>query len=264
MRIRILLNIYIACCSLCAVAQPFQLAPPQIRYQTPFFEKNTTATCVFALEGAAIHYTLDGTTPTHASPRYRRPVRIQKSAVLKAIAFHPDYLDSEVSSASFVRVAAIPAAQIAFDMPPSPQYPGHGAATLTDHQKGGLDVHDGKWLGFEGTQAGVTMHFDKPFQPASLTLSALVSTGSWIFPPRSVEVLGSLDGSAYFPVGHRQFDAGGDSAHPTDGQNFYTLPLEPKMIRHIKVVVHPYGNLPAWHPGAGKPAWLFLDEIIVE
>ena len=37
---------------------------------------------------AVIHYTLDGTTPTLASPRYHHPFLICDDTVVKAVAFH--------------------------------------------------------------------------------------------------------------------------------------------------------------------------------
>jgi hexosaminidase len=195
---------------------------------------------------------------------YHRPLQVRKSSVVRAIAVHPDYQDSEVAAAGFVKITPMVPSEISLDMPASPKYPAQGAKTLADHKKGGADIHDGNWLGFEGTPAGLTMHFDKDIQPSNMTISALVATGSWIFPPQSIEVLGSLNGREFFPLGHMKYDAGASAPHPSDGQNFYTLPLLKQTVRHLKVVVHPYGQLPDWHPGAGKPAWLFLDEIIVE
>jgi hypothetical protein len=34
--------------------------------------------------------------------------------------------------------------------------------------------------------------------------------------------------------------------------------------KHIKVTAKNRRTCPEWHPGSGKKAWLFADEIIVE
>jgi hypothetical protein len=33
--------------------------------------------------------------------------------------------------------------------------------------------------------------------------------------------------------------------------------------RFVRLVAENYGPLPAWHPGRGQPAWIFVDEIVV-
>ncbi len=53
-------------------------------------------------EGARVHYTLDGTTPTEDSPRYVRPVRVEESAMLKLRTFADEAFPSRVVSAEFV------------------------------------------------------------------------------------------------------------------------------------------------------------------
>ena len=34
--------------------------------------------------------------------------------------------------------------------------------------------------------------------------------------------------------------------------------------RYVKFRAESPGVLPAWHPAAGNPSWLFVDEIVVE
>jgi glucose/arabinose dehydrogenase len=51
--------------------------------------------------GAAIYYTLDGTTPTTASTLYAAPVNITASATLKALAVKSGMVNSSITSASY-------------------------------------------------------------------------------------------------------------------------------------------------------------------
>lgn len=56
--------------------------------------------------GAVIHYTVDGSTPTDASPIASGAVTVSESKTLKAIAVAAGYINSDVSTANYVIVLA--------------------------------------------------------------------------------------------------------------------------------------------------------------
>jgi hypothetical protein len=43
-----------------------------------------------------------------------------------------------------------------------------------------------------------------------------------------------------------------------------TLKLTASRSDTIRIQIIPFGKLPEGHPGAGNPAWLFLDEILFQ
>ena len=51
----------------------------------------------------------------------------------------------------------------------------------------------------------------------------------------------------------------------TDGNGCqdYTLVFSETSAKYLKVVADTYTELPAWHPGAGHPGFIFVDEIVV-
>jgi hypothetical protein len=57
--------------------------------------------------GAAIHYTIDGTTPTAASATYTAQLTVSTSTTIKAIAVAPGYANSDLGSAAYVITAAV-------------------------------------------------------------------------------------------------------------------------------------------------------------
>ncbi len=61
-----------------------------------------------ALPGASIRYTTDGTTPSAGSPLYAGPFELSASRTVKAIALHPDYTTSPVTTAVYTVVVAAP------------------------------------------------------------------------------------------------------------------------------------------------------------
>ena len=62
--------------------------------------------------GAAIYYTLDGSTPTTASLRYVGPFSLSNNATVKAIATAPFLSDSTVGSAAYTINGTLPRVQI--------------------------------------------------------------------------------------------------------------------------------------------------------
>ncbi len=79
-----------------AVATP-TFDPPGGTYPTA---QTVTLSC--ATLGAAIYYTLDGSTPTQSYSLYSQPITISSSATLKARAFKADWLPSAVDSAVYI------------------------------------------------------------------------------------------------------------------------------------------------------------------
>jgi uncharacterized protein len=62
----------------------------------------TTVTLATGTEGATIHYTVDGTEPTTASPVYSQPITIDKNMTIKAIAVKAGMTNSVVATLAYV------------------------------------------------------------------------------------------------------------------------------------------------------------------
>ena len=65
-------------------------------------ELGTEVTITCATDGATIHYTVDGSTPTVDSPVYSTPIVINTTTTVKAFAVKEDMGDSQVASAQYV------------------------------------------------------------------------------------------------------------------------------------------------------------------
>lgn len=261
MAILCLLPLLPLCAQHYAEGREFQLGAPQMTYDGPFFRDSLQVQLALGWKGAQIRYTLDGSLPDEAAARYDGPVTVREDAQLQARAFHPCCRPSEVVKAEFVRYPGPPAVKSAtLNIPPAPQYPGQGATTLLDGRKGSANFRDGAWLGFNGTDAMLRLRLEAPPDAGELIVSCLYDPGSWIFPPSAIEVWAGDQESGLQKTGELAPPPPGQDT--PSGMRYYKIALPPSNALYWQITVRHFGPLPAWHQGAGTPAWLFIDETI--
>ncbi len=157
---------------------------------------------------------------------------------------------------------------VAADPPPSPKYAGGDPAVLTNGVRGAADfkVH---WLGWEGTDAALTLDLGRPVAAGEIAVSTLSDERSWILHPDRVTCSISADGAAYLDLGPSRPDPPGDHrseetvrvhrwAGPAAGLG-RTAPA----VRYVRIRLEAGKTLPAWHASAGGLSWIFVDEIVV-
>jgi hexosaminidase len=90
----------------------------------------------------------------------------------------------------------------------------------------------------------------------------LQQSGSWILLPRRVDFAISDDGKTW-----RTLQSTPIAVDPQDLRaTVRTVRCEtttPLTARYLRITAQNYGQLPAGHDGAGQPAYLFTDEILV-
>ncbi|MCG8582926.1 MAG: sulfatase-like hydrolase/transferase [Bacteroidales bacterium] len=145
--------------------------------------------------------------------------------------------------------------------PPHNKYKANGAVTLVDGKAGTRFYNDGQWLGFEGDDAEVIIDFGANKVFNNVAVSALNNPEAWIFLPQYIEVSWSDNGNTYTSSIRKTIDA--DVLRK--GLLKHTLRIEQEDIhaRYLKVKIKNTGQCPDWHNGKGSPAWLFIDEIMV-
>ncbi len=144
---------------------------------------------------------------------------------------------------------------------PSPRYAGIDTGVLTDGRLGSRDFADGQWLGFQGRTLDAVVDLGAPRTIRSIALDCMQAQRPWIFLPAAIEFSTSVDGARWDVVARREQRA--ERAEEVKASAI-TVPVEGGQARYVRVVAQPVDPLPAWHPGAGRPGWLFVDEIIVE
>ncbi len=87
---------------------PTPAATPVFKVSGGSYTSKASVTLSDSTKGAAIYYTIDGTTPTTASSVYKSAITPAKAETIKALAVSAGYLESAISSAAVVPPQAAP------------------------------------------------------------------------------------------------------------------------------------------------------------
>lgn len=207
-----------------------------------------------------VYYTIDGSQPTLQSKKYAVPVRIGNSTVLKAVTVVNGKVMSAVPAPqAFVMHKAV-GKPVTYINPVSRYYPADGLNTLTDGVRGGEAV-DKYWHGFSGKDLVATINLGEEKSIQSIALGCLQKSSDWIMMPQWVKVEVSTDGQNFTELQTVQNDVS-----LTDQEaviKSFVAQFPERKARFIRVTAKVLDALPKGHAGAGKPAWVFADEIIV-
>jgi arylsulfatase A-like enzyme len=152
-------------------------------------------------------------------------------------------------------------ASVTLAVGPDPQYASAGTGVLTNGRMGTRDFGDGEWLGFQGRDLDAVVDLGTPRQVRRIGLDCMQDQRPWIFFPRAVEFSVSEDGERWKVVGRREQPVERSTEVLT---RVFAVPVEGGPARYVRIIARGVDLLPEWHAGAGSPAWLFADEIIVE
>jgi len=210
--------------------------------------------------GATIRYTLNGSDPDSTGQVYTAPFTLSDRSQFRAKAYKPGWLASDAAMATFY-TQRYPPDIIRLLLPVDSSYLKYSPAVLIDADKGDFSFGSGKWLGFHKNGLSALLLYRKPVTIKDLTFSSIIDIGAFIFPPASLEVWGGADeyhlillGTLTPPQPEKIAPA-----YMTD----YRIDFPPRKITCLKVVANPVKKLPKWHPGKGKPGWVFFDELLV-
>jgi len=150
-----------------------------------------------------------------------------------------------------------------YSVPFSDYYTAGGKDGLADGVLGSLDFRDGRWQGFFGDDVELIIenpNEDKTISSVSINFYRYIN--SWIFPPESVSISYSTDGEEFESIDSIDFKE--EDMH-VRGKEILSPSFSFKSLdaNYIKVSIKNIGKVPHWHEASGEPAWVFVDEIIV-
>ena len=210
---------------------------------------------------AEIHYTTDGSTPDKNSPKYSGPLPITKSTTLRALAVVDGKSNPQQTSEQRFSLHKAIGHDVVYQTPFSRYYPADGPNTLTDGVRGTTD-HGKYWHGFNGNDIVATIDLGKTQELHHVLIGCIQNYKSWIFLPAAVVFEGSVDGRNFEMISQVA-----NTIPASEGSVFikdFETNVSGKSYRYVRVTAKAIPAIPKGHPGEGKQAWTFADEIVVE
>ncbi|MBL0171828.1 MAG: beta-N-acetylhexosaminidase [Gemmatimonadaceae bacterium] len=212
-------------------------------------------------DGIVMRGTTDGSRPTSASRRYVDGATLAAARTVRLQAFWGARPVLEERRVTMVRHNGI-GARVRTTPAVDARYPGTGPWSLADGLLGSTEHGDGLWQGWWVPDVDVTLELAVPTDVARLQVDFLQNVRSWIVLPATVAFSFSLDGVEWSAPLIARHDVP-VSREGAVRQPFAVAVPSGRRVRFIRVQARSAGPLPAGHPGAGQPAWLFADEVLV-
>ena len=206
-----------------------------------------------------IHFTIDGSLPTVKSKTYSGPISTNSTTIIKAIT--EDYLGrtSRVAEAIFYKKPNDWSVQISSKY--NRQYTGGGDQGLIDGIRGTTNFASGEWQGYQGQDFVAVIDLQKPTEIREVGGGFLQVARSWIWMPTRIEFEVSDDSATWRKVAEIKTDVAPEDMTPVIRD--YVQKIAPTRARYLRVTARNLGKIPAWHPGAGGEAFIFVDEVII-
>ena len=220
-------------------------------------EKGVITVNLKTLDGIPVYYTLDGSEPTAASAKCDGVLEIKESCTLKAKGIgergETRLFSEEIT---FSKATAKP---IKLLQPIHKNYTFKGDITLVDGLKGNPNYRTGRWLGFCLTDLEAVIDLKQQEEISYVQFNTSVDKGDWVFDVLGITVSVSDDGENFTEV----FDQIYPDLTAEDENKIYShkVEFEPVKARYVKVKALSDRDMPAWHPGVGNPAFIFVDEL---
>jgi hexosaminidase len=207
-----------------------------------------------------VNYTLDGSEPTQDSHVYEEPIEITGDCTLKAVSFRS-------GEATMVYEKTF-SSHKAMGRPSEMHTKTHESYTftcpdmLTDGIRGAGPYNSGDFAGWCDSDVEVIIDMSGTSY-SSVTLSGFAFKYDWIFPPTDMTISVSENGKDFTQIAHAEYvlEGGIDDGN---GCQEHTLTFPESSARYLKIHAGCIRELPEWHDGAGRPGFLFVDEIIVK
>jgi len=143
----------------------------------------------------------------------------------------------------------------------SRQYTAGGDEGLIDGRRGGINWRTGGWQGYQDTDFEAIVDLLTVKHITDIGAGFCQDARSWIWMPRYVIFECSSDGEHFTQLA---------KIENTMDERDYELRIwncntqTSVNARYIRVQAKNIGTIPEWHPGAGNPGFIFIDEIWVK
>ncbi|MEL6671851.1 MAG: FN3 associated domain-containing protein [Bacteroidota bacterium] len=208
------------------------------------------------LGSGQIYYTLDGREPNEQAIQYEEPIVLEKTTTIQAVTISPSGQKSRIVSGIWEKTElSEPSYATAY----SERYHAGGTFALIDGKEGSLSYGDGYWQGFSGENLDVSLDISVAAQGGKGQLNFLRSHDHWIFLPQAVSLWAYDQNGALIHQAEQPYKLA--ESKQENQRIAFSFDLPPGAVR-LRILAHQLDAIPSWHQGAGRKAWIFVDEII--
>ena len=161
------------------------------------------------------------------------------------------------------KAAALKVKQVTCSDTAARQYASGFPTVLTDGRRAVPGDWQHGWVGFSSPDTVVlTLTLEEYATLGSIGVGASHSPADWVVKPQDVQASWSIDGNKWSPwqsldLQNPPVDLYNDSRRV----RYFVQPHKAKSIHYVRLRFICRPALPIWHPYAGQPAWLMLDEV---
>ena len=194
---------------------------------------------------------------------YTKPFLVTKNTALFAIQDISNTASTSNNLSLFINKAT--GKKITSNKQPSPNYPGNGGLfSMVNGAKSVKGINSSEWCGWVAQNVELTIDLGKETSIQTINLHILNQEASWIYAPEKFEIELSNDG-VNFEDPHTSF-VDFDRFEEENPMKWMKRklsedPSKKYNTRYVKIKISSVSKIPDGNPGAGKPAWMFIDEI---
>lgn len=233
------------------------VSAPVISAKEKVFKTSIEVSLKSHSKDAKILYSTDGGEP---ELEYKQALTIDKTTTIKAVAINSKGEKSQIVESKLSKMPHDWTVKIFSKY--NRQYTGGGDFGLIDGIRGTLNFASGEWQGYQAQDFVAVIDLQRETEIKTLGGGFLQNARSWIWMPTRIEFETSNDGANFTKVADIKTDiAPEDMIEKTKD---YVQTIAPVKARFVRVKAFNLGKIPAWHPGAGSDAFVFVDEIFVQ
>lgn len=242
-----------------------RLNPPTLGNKLRVFQDSLDVQLAHAVPGTIIRYALDDSVPDSVtSPVFDSNLSVDKTSVIKARAFKPGWLSSDVASLRLYRSKHKPDTAV-LQSRLNRVHTADGAATFFDHQLGSFNANSPAWAnnwgGVRENNLELMLGYKTPRTITSVSINSLIETENVIFPPERIEVWGGASADSLMLIGEATFQLPTEYRKPYI--ELFTCSTKGMGITVLRIIAVPVKKIPDWHKNKDRPALLLIDEILV-
>ena len=133
---------------------------------------------------------------------------------------------------------------------------------MIDGIRGTLNFASGEWQGYQAQDFTAVIDLQKETEIKSLGGGFLQNARSWIWMPTRIVFETSTDGVNFTKAADIVTDIAPEDM--TEQIKDFSQNTTATKARFVRVHAYNLGKIPAWHPGAGNDAFIFVDEILIQ